>query len=101
MTYDELGTAYERHTASSATNAYYDRPAILALAGAVQDKDVLDVGCAAGHLTAELAARGARVTGVDVSPVMVNLARRRCGDRAILRCADIAQPLDFLTDDSV
>ena len=48
--------------------------------------DVLDVGMGPGRLCAELASRGFRVTGIDSSPDMVALARRRlpqCGDRLL------------------
>lgn len=38
---------------------------------------VLDVGCGAGDLSLELLERGARVTALDVSPGMVDVARRR------------------------
>mgnify|MGYP006289600001 CR=1 FL=1 len=38
---------------------------------------VLDAGCGAGQMTAELAARGAHVTAVDISPALVEIARRR------------------------
>lgn len=38
---------------------------------------VLDAGCGAGQMTAELAARGAFVTAVDISPALVDIARRR------------------------
>jgi SAM-dependent methyltransferase len=38
---------------------------------------ILDLGCGDGALTAEIAARGARVTGVDASPGMVAAARAR------------------------
>jgi ubiquinone/menaquinone biosynthesis C-methylase UbiE len=38
---------------------------------------VLDVGCGLGRWSCELAARGARVTGVDISPTMIALARQR------------------------
>jgi magnesium-protoporphyrin O-methyltransferase len=38
---------------------------------------VLDAGCGAGQMTAELAARGAFVTAVDISPALVEIARAR------------------------
>lgn len=38
---------------------------------------VLDAGCGAGQVTAELAARGATVVAVDVSPRLIEIARRR------------------------
>lgn len=37
---------------------------------------VLDAGCGAGRVSAHLSARGLDVFGVDLSPVMVELARR-------------------------
>jgi ubiquinone/menaquinone biosynthesis C-methylase UbiE len=38
---------------------------------------VLELGCGAGDLSAELVRRGARLTALDVSPGMVELARSR------------------------
>jgi magnesium-protoporphyrin O-methyltransferase len=38
---------------------------------------VLDAGCGAGQMTAELAAMGALVTAVDISPSLVEIARKR------------------------
>ncbi|MGR3514594.1 MAG: magnesium protoporphyrin IX methyltransferase [Paracoccaceae bacterium] len=38
---------------------------------------VLDAGCGPGMMTAELAARGAEVTGVDISPQLIEIAERR------------------------
>ncbi|HYA17128.1 MAG TPA: methyltransferase domain-containing protein [Bryobacteraceae bacterium] len=37
---------------------------------------ILDLGCGTGHLTAQIAERGAEVTGLDSSPSMVALARQ-------------------------
>jgi magnesium-protoporphyrin O-methyltransferase len=38
---------------------------------------VLDAGCGAGQMTAELAARGAEVVAVDISPALLQIAARR------------------------
>lgn len=99
--YDEFSDEYAEHAAANPYQALYDRPAILNLAGTVAGKRVLDVGCAAGHLTAALAGRGADVIGVDLSQGMIDLARKKFGVQARFECADLAEPLDFLEDDSV
>jgi 2-polyprenyl-3-methyl-5-hydroxy-6-metoxy-1,4-benzoquinol methylase len=57
-------------TANPLEYAYY-------LLGNVKGRSVLDYGCGAGENTLLLAARGARVTGVDISPELVGVARRR------------------------
>ncbi|MEV6911143.1 class I SAM-dependent methyltransferase [Amycolatopsis sp. NPDC051071] len=41
---------------------------------------VVDVGCGPGHVTAHLAALGLSVSGVDLSPKMVEIARRQHPD---------------------
>jgi magnesium-protoporphyrin O-methyltransferase len=38
---------------------------------------VLDAGCGTGAMTAELAARGADVTAIDISPALVEIAAKR------------------------
>ncbi|UMP02920.1 class I SAM-dependent methyltransferase [Amycolatopsis sp. EV170708-02-1] len=42
---------------------------------------VADVGCGPGHVTAHLASLGLDVTGVDLSPKMIEVARRRYPDQ--------------------
>ena len=46
---------------------------------------VLDAGCGAGQMTAELAARGADVVAVDISPALVEIARARLPAAAAAR----------------
>lgn len=50
---------------------------IVELAG---DHPVVDVGCGPGHVTHFLAQAGARATGMDLTPAMVEEARRRFPD---------------------
>jgi SAM-dependent methyltransferase len=47
------------------------------LLGDVRGKTVLDLGCGAGGNIVPLVERGARVIGIDISPELVALARRR------------------------
>jgi SAM-dependent methyltransferase len=88
-----LARAYARVTAANVYNAAYERPAVRAVLGAVRGLDVLDAGAAAGEHSAWLVEHGARVTALDASDAMVQLARARLGDGASVLCADLARPL--------
>jgi 2-polyprenyl-3-methyl-5-hydroxy-6-metoxy-1,4-benzoquinol methylase len=57
---------------------------------------VLDVGCGVGRWSTRLARRGARVTGIDLSPTMIREAQRRASashvsDRCRFLVQDLAQ----------
>ncbi|MDX8147508.1 class I SAM-dependent methyltransferase [Lentzea sp. BCCO 10_0061] len=93
--YDSVAEAYDIDNEKSLPNAYYERPATLALAGDVAGRRILDAGCGAGPLFAALRERGAIVSGIDVSTGMIERARLRLGEDADLRVADIAEPLPF------
>lgn len=96
--YDNFAESYEAENASSLLNAYYERPAMVDLAGDVNGQRVLDAGCGSGPLSAALRAKGAIMTGLDGSPAMVELARQRLGDEVPLHVADLAKPLPFAND---
>ena len=96
--YDSFAEAYSAENEVNLYNAYYERPAVLALAGDVAGRRVLDAGCGSGPLFAALRDRGAIVTGFDSSAGMLALARRRLGDDADLHLADLGRPLPFPDD---
>jgi ubiquinone/menaquinone biosynthesis C-methylase UbiE len=93
--YDGFAESYSAENESSLLNAYYERPAMIDLAGDVTGRRILDAGCGSGPLFAALRAKGAIVTGFDSSPAMVELARQRLGEDAELHVADLSQPLPF------
>ncbi len=60
-------------------NSVYGRVSQLA-----RGPDTLDLGCGTGNLARRLAARGHRVTGVDLSPEMLDVARLKAPPGAAL-----------------
>jgi SAM-dependent methyltransferase len=96
--YDALAEGYTAENETSLFNAYYERPATLALAGDVAGRRILDAGCGSGPLSAALRDRGAIVTGFDASAGMIEQARRRLGDGADLRVAELGGPLPYPDD---
>jgi 2-polyprenyl-3-methyl-5-hydroxy-6-metoxy-1,4-benzoquinol methylase len=65
--------------------------------GDVNGRDVLDAGCGEGYFSRVLAARGARVIGLDVSPRLLAIAREKDPDRTIdYRLADLSRPVPDL-----
>jgi len=93
--YDSFAEAYSAENENSLVNAYYERSAMLALAGDVAGRRILDAGCGSGPLFAALRDHGAVVTGIDASAGMLALARRRLGDDVALHMADLRDRLPF------
>lgn len=96
--YNAMAAEYSADNDDGIFNSLYERPAMLQLLGDVTDLRVLDLGCGAGQLTSALIERGARVTGVDVSSGMIDIARDRLGDTATLVVGDVSEPLEFASD---
>ena len=115
FSYDEIAEAYASGVDNAPYNAFYERPATLALVPDVTGAHVLDAGCGSGFYTEELIKRGARVTAIDSSAEMTKHAAHRFTDLGILettlqspglgrvsvRVADLTRPFDFLDDASV
>lgn len=98
--YEALAEAYAARIDTKAHNAFYERPATLSLLPDVAGLNVLDAGCGPGAYAEWLLDRGARVTSIDASPRMIELARARTRNRATFFCADLASDLPFLADSS-
>src|SRR5712664_521428 len=65
------------------------------LLGDLRDKNILDVGCGEGEDGMLLAKLGARVTGLDVSPAAIELARQRAQVNGVSeRTRFVCAPLD-------
>ena len=77
-------------------NAYYDRPNTLSLLHEVDGKNILDAACGPGKYAEILLNKGAHVTGFDISPKMVALARERNENKGTFFVHDLSQPLKML-----
>ncbi len=89
-TYDVAAEHYAATFAGELAGKPFDRDLLDRYAAALAGRgEVWDVGCgAAGHLTRYLADRGAEVSGADISPGSVAVARR-CQPGLRFRVADM------------
>jgi SAM-dependent methyltransferase len=87
----ELNDSIQRQFAAAA-DAYVVSPvhrggpdldAMIALAGDVSGHPVLDVGTGAGATGLAFAARGGRVVALDLTPAMLDTARRQAAERGL------------------
>jgi ubiquinone/menaquinone biosynthesis C-methylase UbiE len=89
--YDTVATSY----AERVVDGPPDEVQCFDLLGTLARGTVLDVGCGPGRTTGLLAERGVRVIGIDLSPGMIEVARRdhpdldfRVGSMTALEVAD-------------
>lgn len=99
-TFNQLAGVYENSVdATSLFNSEYERPAMMSLIPSdLSGMTVLDAGCAAGWYTEQLTSRGAEVIATDISPEMVQSAKRRVGSQAKVLCLDLEKELPFKMD---
>jgi SAM-dependent methyltransferase len=75
--YDRVAEEYARRIFGELEHKPFDRQLLDRFARAVQGLGpACDLGCGPGHVARYLHVRGVHVTGVDLSPVMVELARQ-------------------------
>lgn len=93
--YDALAPAYDEFVG----NYEYERWSASLLAKAVEHgaagNRLLDIGCGTGLSLVTAVDRGWEVTGCDISPAMLAIARARVGDRADLVLADMRELPDL------
>lgn len=74
--YDRIAEPYAEAFFDELERKPFDRDLLDRFARSVNGP-VCDLGCGPGHVTAYLALRGVTVVGVDLSPRMIDIARRR------------------------
>jgi trans-aconitate 2-methyltransferase len=75
----------------------HDKNELVRILEAEPGERVLDLGCGTGHITAQIAACGAAVIGIDSSPAMVTAARRHYPELTFR----VADGQDFALDEPV
>jgi len=95
--FDPLARVYDQWY-ETVEGAVYDRLEKRAVArflpGSSRGKTLLDVGCGTGHWSRFFSGRGFEVTGIDVSPMMIDVARSKQIAGASFEVAD-AHKLPF------
>jgi SAM-dependent methyltransferase len=79
----QFGAAARNYATSGVHSQGPDLEALVAAAAPAPGMRILDVGCGTGHTTMALAARGAAVTGLDLTEEMLAVAREEASRRGI------------------
>ena len=100
--WDAAADDWVAHADTSDYQNAFLQPRMLALAGDVSGTRVLDLGCGEGAYARALAGSGARVTGIDGSARLIDIARQRAAAAGLdidCRCVN-ASALDGIADGS-
>ncbi len=85
-------SSYAKNVEEHPYHALLNRPALLSVLPALTGLNVLDAGCGTGWFTEYFVSRGATVTGLDVSPEMVERTKARVSTATIIQ-ANLAESL--------
>src|SRR5215469_9298198 len=95
--YDDYASEYARLVAEREEAGIEHEPIMpqfLEMLGDVSGLTVLDAGCGEGYLSRILAHRGASVTGIDISPRLIEIAYAKHPEGTITyQVANLSQPL--------
>jgi len=95
-TYDQFAEQYEAYVSSRDEKDFSGDPsatAFFSVIGEVGGLRVLDAGCGEGFVARVLQSKGAIVTGIDVSPKLVEKAKRKSEGSIDYFVADLSKPL--------
>jgi 2-polyprenyl-3-methyl-5-hydroxy-6-metoxy-1,4-benzoquinol methylase len=96
-TYDDFASSYSEMVIKREQAGIEQEPIMphfLRLLGDISGLTVLDAGCGQGYLSRILASRGASVTGIDISPKLIHIAREQDPEHLIsYRVADLCRLL--------
>jgi ubiquinone/menaquinone biosynthesis C-methylase UbiE len=76
ISYDTVAVSYAGFVRDAFAQQPYLRAALALLAEQAKGGPVADIGCGPGHITAHLHELGVDAFGIDLSPGMIDLARR-------------------------
>lgn len=98
--YEDLADSYDALIDYKPHNAYYDRPNTLRLIPETEGKHILDAACGSGKYAEILMQKDAAITGFDISPRMIELAKERNPDKGNFFVHDLSEPFKMLDDES-
>ena len=90
-TYEAMAPVYDDFTAHHEYDAWIADLLKLLERRGLRGKRLLDVGCGTGKSFLEMLPRSWEVTGCDISPAMLELAREKAGDAVSLIVADMLE----------
>ncbi|WP_235297858.1 class I SAM-dependent methyltransferase [Portibacter marinus] len=96
--YEQLAESYDALIDHKPHNAFYDRPTSLELIGDVTGNHILDAACGSGKYAEILMEKGGIVSGFDISPKMIKLARERNRNNGKFSVHDLSEPFFHLND---
>lgn len=91
QTYEAMAPVYDDFTAHHEYDAWIADLLLILERDGLRGKRLLDVGCGTGKSFLPMLPRGWQVTGCDLSPAMLELAREKAGEAARLLVADMRE----------
>ncbi|HEX5929566.1 MAG TPA: class I SAM-dependent methyltransferase [Solirubrobacterales bacterium] len=94
-TYDTMASAYDVFNKAYQYESWTGKLLAEAQSVGLEGNRLLDIGCGTGLSFVALLDQGFEVTACDISPGMLEIARRRAGDRAELLVGDMRELPDL------